>query len=275
MTEENLENISILPSSVERPDDENRFTQNEFIDNIIMHFEAEFDTYIKPTTKWGFAYNVSFFCQDGKLYYYKPIIEQSLQSDRENLLQFIEENESEKENLNFLKEYLGYDLVKMRYENTLDNIELIINSNPAGMPVFLSESPHFYEFENPMADDNFLDPSSEYYVNINNIDRQILNKAKTRFDSDWNPLLNDMSEYLYIGKDGELYFLDLLSWIYNPNPKGQIGVWMDTKEGKIPYSDKHIFYPFSELTQEEYKFVKKLASLICDDFENSLVIRYI
>jgi hypothetical protein len=276
MTENNLESISIQPSRDNNPDTENRFTKNDIIDNIIMHFEAEFDTFMNPETKWGItSYNVTFFCQNGKLYYYKPAIEQYIKTDSENFSENIEETEIVKESLSFCQQYLGYNLHEKRRNNSIENIKLLIESNAFGMPKFLNETPHFYEFENPIADDDFLDPSSTHHVHINNIDRQLLNKAKDRFISDWNPLLSDMSEHLYIGKDGELYFLDLLSWINNPDEKTKIGIWMDTKSGNIPYSDKHIFYPFSDLTQEEYNFVKKIAALMCDDSENSLVIRYI
>lgn len=233
--------------------------------NVIFAFEAEFDTFVHPEMKWGPKDTT--FCHNGRIYYYKGKIEEQLQRDLE---EHAVDVASRKAQLDKIEAHLGYDIFDDR--TSLADIKNIIAAAPAGMPKFLGETPHFFEFENPM-DDDIYDGGSTAQINVNTITRPLLDQIKNTFTSEWNPLMSNLAEGLFVGKDGKVYQLDLLAWTHNPSPRGKIGVFMDPYEYQVtPYTDDHNYYPFQVLTTEETAFVSAFAEVACDNDGHELSI---
>ena len=264
-----VEEIAIQPTQNTAPDIVDRLCEYDqsaqlgcYRTNVIFAFEAEFDTFVHPDMKWGI--HDCAFVHEGHLYFYKERLATELAKDLAQI-----NSDEEKESSDFVKSYIGYGVSEKR--ESLADILTIIRSAPRGMPKLLAETPQFLQFENPMGEAIFDNPTTQ--INVSNITRADLIQIKSTFADDYNPLISNMAEGLFRGSNGELYFIDLLSWSWNPSPKGKLGVFMDPYDFQnSPYTDDHNFYPFELLTLEQQEFVTAFADVACDDDHGLSVI---
>lgn len=227
-----------------------------FRNEVIFHFESEWDDYVHPEMKWG--PQDLFMRHKDHVYYYKPRMQSIFDADMANLAED-EQNPERMEAMTAVNTFLGYEFAKTR--TSMDFIKQLIKSKPAGLPTYVAQSTNFFKFRD-VGDEKF---------SIDNIDRDLLDRIKNTFTGDYNPLLCDMTDGLYL-KDGQLYFTDITRWSHNPH--GKLGVFVNPTESEIydNAADKAFFFPFEQLTDEQVAFVKALGKLETDYQEDIEII---
>lgn len=220
------------PTSNTDPNTDQRFYSLKIRDDAILAFEAEFDQYIPTTLQW--SKNNHYFIYGNSMYYYKPALQEEINTellDHENT----SGDSMSEELLN-----LGINLSFLKF-NSIDQIREMIKSSPKGLPKFISESPHFFEFESVGMNEITQDMMT----------RELLNKIKDTFSDSYTylPFLDNNMFYL---KDDEVFFTDILEWTKDENfIKNQL-VFTLSKD------DKTYCYPFenfNDYTDEQKNII--------------------
>jgi hypothetical protein len=228
-----------MPINEAAPDTVHRLP-GSYRNDAILAFEAEFDTFVLPTMEWG-AWD-TFFHHDGHIYYYKPHLQTLIDTN-------ISERESGPEFDAFVagvQELIPEFTGQQFNPQSLADIRAIIDQAPPGMPKFVCETPHFYQFEDVGAT----------AMGIDDISRALLDKIESTFTT-YLPSPFTRYDALYV-KDGEVYWTDLVRWVPKyPSELSNIGICLDT-EGTRKFPAGAYFFAFgSELGRSE-----KAAKLI-------------
>lgn len=219
-----------------------------FRNDIIEAFESEWDEYILPDVVYG--PHDMYLLHKGAMYYYKPRLQQLYDEDQ-IVLEADKSDTRRQESLRAVNEYLGFDFTADRISPEF--IKQLIKASPAGLPRYIAQSASFYKFYDVC----------ETKITIDDLTPEVLNLIKTTFTSDYNPLLNNLADGLWM-KDGQLYFTDISRWSNNPNVK--LGAFFDPIDSTLYDNavDRAFFFPFNILTAEEQSFVDTFGALETD-----------
>jgi hypothetical protein len=209
-----MENISI--------ENENFFpgrdleVSEEYKNEVALVFEAEFDVFLESKIKWGVDYN---FTYGDFLYYYKPYIEKRIYEE-------IEDYEND--------ESLGiYDSKIFGTPISMDELKNDVIGKIKGIPNFVVETPHFFQFQNPKG----------ILITPENLNKGILLKIKETFNSEINPFLSNLTESLFFS-DGEIYCLNLLA--FRKNLDSKYGIMLETFSDNEKYKKGFYYFPFQK-----------------------------
>lgn len=180
------------PSSNTDPNTDQRFYSHKQRDEAILAFEAEFDQYVPTTLEW--AKNNHYFIYGNSMYYYKPTLQEEINKE------LLDHEETLDASLMEELSNLGMDPI-FNGLLSFEDIKEMIKSSPKGLPKFISESPHFLEFESVGMNEITQDMMT----------KELLDKIKNTFVGEYTyiPFLNNNMFYL---KDGEVFFTDILGW---------------------------------------------------------------
>ena len=174
------------------PDTVERFYSNKQRTDAVLAFEAEFDQYVPTDLQW--SKNDHYFIYGNSMYYYKPRLEEEIQSDISTSSEDIPD-----EYVSRLSE-LGLNLNIPSFNNNVE-IKNMINSNPKGLPKFISESPQFFEFESVGM--NEITPEL--------MTRELLDKIKNTFNGNYTYIPFTKTNMFYL-KDDEVFFTNILEY---------------------------------------------------------------
>jgi hypothetical protein len=211
--------------------------------NQILALEAEFDTFVHPEMVWG--EDDQFCIHEKYTFFYKKRLEFLAKQEDDNYKNVAE---ALKPLLEKVKAHLGYEL---KTDNPVDFIKSLFTGSIPGLPPILEETPQFYKCM----------PLGKKLV-IDDINRQVLDRIRDTFTNDLNPLLENLTNHLYIGE--EVYCPAAHLYEYNPTAKYGIFLTADNSSKKyIP--GKTYFFPFGPMTSRKKEFIYDLGKL---DSEN-------
>jgi hypothetical protein len=217
-------------------------------------YETEFNTVVNGELEWGTA----FFKDNGSIYYYKPYLQQILAADAANLT--ADQNNADRQvSVQAVQSFLGISIPTNA--TSLTAIRAIIDSNPPGMPPFVTETEHFYQFTDVLATP----------ITIDDIDRSLLDLIQSTFTGTYSVYYSDLSTGLY--KNGDtLYFGKLVEWSTSPSQKLGIFLYPTANTTKYPTaSTTAYFFPFAPLSETEQAFVQQFKSLVTDYSDITIV----
>ena len=120
-----------------------------------------------------------------------------------------------------------------------------------GIPQLLSETPHFYHFENVKGD----------RITPKNLTKDILIKIKETFDTSLNPFLDDLSDCL-IFSNSKIFCTDLFAFSFENN-FFNYGIMLNSSDNSSSFStDYNYFFPFEKLNDEMEEKIKNLVSTL-------------
>lgn len=212
-------------------------TDMTYRDNIITAYELETGNTISPEVKW--SDKDIYFEQNNKLYYNKIQLLALMTTDAENPPPDIDSIK-----LGIINDFLGYSISD---PYTLDDIRNIIELKPAGLPMFIEETPEFFIFRSV----------GTIRITIDNVNQTMLNRISTTFSSDVNPLLSYLDTGIF-DFYGQLYYTNILEYMYNPN--GKLGAYFQPSSTVVHtgYTENNFFLPFTPLTGEQLNFILNL-----------------
>jgi hypothetical protein len=257
-----------IPSEYRIPGDEAPWRTK-----AILAFEAEFDTFVPPTSelKWG-MHNM-FFKHENYAYYYKPFLQLEIDND---IKVTTEEGDCRRPWLTEIENYLGYEV--QAFTRLLPNPSLkwmreTMDKNPPGLPKLVLETPNFFKLE--LECDN---PDNMKHICIDDLDRPTLDKIKNSIGGDYNPFLTPyFGESLY-DFDGRYYCMDPFAYYYNPSPKGQIGIFLHPEYESSKYENalnNSYFFTFQRITPEQRQFILNLGKVHTSppEYPNDTIIK--
>jgi hypothetical protein len=244
-----------IPSEYRIPGDEAPWRTQ-----AILAFEAEFDTFVSPTheLKWGMR--DMFFLHEGHAYYYKPKLQNELDIDKKCIS---EEGDAKRPLLEKIVNYLGYEIEAFSIivpDITLNWMkENVFAKEPSGFPKFELETPNFFVFKIECEN-----PNNIKHITIDDLDRPTLDKIKKSIGGDYNPFLTPYFDSSLYDFDGRYYCMDPFAYYYNPNPNGQIGIFLHPDYESLKYEDAKInsyFFTFQRITPEQREFISILGKI--------------
>jgi hypothetical protein len=231
--------------------------------DTILAFEAEFDTFVDASLEWGM--HDMFFRHENHVYYYKPQLQDRIDNDIE-----ISKNENAPiQTYRKIVDYLNYEVPSLLPANITD-LNWIRNEvfakNPPGLPKFVLETPNFFKLEIECEN-----PSNTKHIGIDDLDRPTLDKIKKDIGGEYNPFLDSYFESSIYNYDGRYYCMNPFSYKYNPDPKGQIGIFLAPDKESSKYENATInsyFFTFQRITPEQREFILDLGKLHTSPLEH-------
>jgi len=207
--------------------------------NQILALEAEFDTFVHPEMVWG--EDDQFCIHERYTYFFKKRLE--FLADKEDFnyknipAGFVELAEK-------IKSFLGYEL---KTDNPKDFIKSLFADSIPGLPPILEETPQFYKCM----------PLGKKLV-VDDVNRQVLDKIQATFTHDINPLLENLTNHLYIG---DAVYCPA-AHLYEYNPAAKYGIFLTADENSKKYvKGKTYFFSFGPLTSRKKEFIYDLGKL--------------
>jgi len=198
---------------------------------------------------WG-PYN-QYFVLDGVINYYKTTIQNQINDDIQN----IQDDNKNADFINFLNlaQSIVPDFNHSRQTLNLNDIKYLINLNPSGMPIFINETPNFYCFQDV----------GTMKITADNITKDILNKVKKSFNSEWTISSFDPAVALYL-QDNNVYWTNLATWCNISNPSLRAGITL--------IGDNYSFYPFEPLDIKTQQLVELVGARYAKDYNKPFTI---
>ena len=240
--------------------------KSKYQNEVSMAFEAEFDIYQEEEIDWGVWYE--YFTHKDFMYCYKPMLENILKSDLEN----IENDKTKQDFINFInltKETLTetHSLEKIPGASlkNIEEVKSIVIGKVDGIPNLISETPQFFQFEKPKGE----------LITPQNLTKETLLSIKETFKGNINPFFTEMSECLF-NDNGKICCVDLLA--FSENEHFKYGIILNTITDDDVFSTKYnYFFPFEQIESEKENNIKKIISFISnsDGNEKETVIVYL
>lgn len=216
---------------------EDRFFTGDlaFRNDIILAFEAEFNTMLTPEVKWN--QRSFFFVVGDSMFYYKPFLQSYIDKD----IILAQEDEKDPEHQDYLKQLLAIEpTYNPNRLHTLDHIKEIMTSNSAGFPTFVAETPNFYEFKN-IATKRII---------IDDITKDLLAKIRSAFIGPYIPFpFDNLTDFLYEHEDNVYWTYPLSAVDDQTSKKYNLGIFWDAEipTEKYPRADKEFyFFPYTD-----------------------------
>ena len=244
--------------------------KSKYYNEVSMAFEAEFDIYQEEEIDWGVWYE--YFIHKDFMYCYKPMLENILKSDLENI-----ENDKNNQGLkqkfidfiNLAKETLSesYSLEKIPGVpfKSLEELKKSVIGKIEGIPNLVSETPQFFQFEKPKGE----------LITPQNLTKETLLSIKKTFKGNINPFFTEMSECLF-DNNGKICCVDLLA--FSENEYFKYGIILNTITDDDSFSTKYnYFFPFEKIELEKENSIKKIISYISnsDGNEKETIVVYL
>lgn len=291
--DENAENFSSkISSSSQLIQEEIELIESSVTSNVILAFEAEYDTTIDSEIVWS-NFPSSFLYKDN-LYYYKPQLtlinfgaefkESSTEYfiAKEKIKDFFSGDDviidkflgtKDLDNILHINKLSSYEVCDYNKHNKVTNIELWKKASlmqkseknmdlsvkwytsrggkwKTGIPKLLSETPHFYHFENIKGD----------IITPQNLTKEILIKIKETFDTSLNPFLDDLTNCLIIS-NSEIFCTNLFAFSFE-NDFFKHGIMLNCSDNFNSFStDYNYFFPFEKMSDEMEERVKQLVPI--------------
>ena len=213
ITQEELElGTSIRPSSQSSRGSEYRLCSHDGAcgdgtagcrrNDTILAFEAEFNSFVSPELYWGAL--DQFFAQAGYIYYYKPYLEELIETRKARRAEDIADGTMTTHFNNIAEVIRGFDGYYPLVESLAD-VRAIIDRAPQGMPRFVAETPHFYQFE---------DVGTNLITSRYGFAKSVTDKMAAMFQTDFTVPFATQHDCFY-ERRGEVYWTDILRWAPN------------------------------------------------------------
>jgi hypothetical protein len=170
--------------------------------DTILAFEAEFNSFVSPELYWGAQ--DQFFAQAGYIYYYKPYLEVQINDRKQIRAEDIASGEMTGHYNRVAEIIRGFNGYYPLIESLAD-VRAMIDRAPMGMPKFVAETPHFYQFE---------DVGTNLITSRYGFSKPILKKLAEMFKTDYTVPFTTQHNCFY-EKNGEVYWTDPLRWAPN------------------------------------------------------------
>jgi hypothetical protein len=216
--------------------------------DILLTYEAEFDKFLTEETVW--SEDSSYFIHEGFIYYSKKRLNELYDNEEKEFLECLE-NEYPSSNISeeTIQEYLE------KFNTPILKMEDLLKEELKCFPNLIVETPHFYQ----------CDYNIKRQLNVDDIDKEIVQKIKKLFTDDINPLLYDLQGFLYEDNYDKVYCLKPLN--YSKNIHFKYGFFMTTKQSLKYSNDLCIFFSFDKLSVEERNIIISYYRLI-NDYDN-------
>jgi hypothetical protein len=218
--------------------------------DTILVFEAEFDTFVDAAMYWGAR--DQFFIHNGYMYFYKPLLQAGLDEDEANR-KADAKNKDDKNVMKALKKLMPSFDPDTDTPNTLADIRALIDKKPKCLPMFVAETPHFYQFVSVgTAQLTAADMTKENLTTIKNTYTDFVPMPMTVHDS-------------FYKNDTGIYWTDLLRLTSQQALIEKFhGVYVD-----------QTFYPFDILTDEQNAALDVFGQIfVADANAETFVVKY-
>ncbi len=227
--------------------------------DILLTYEAEFDEFLTEETVW--SKDSSYFIHNNFLYFSKIKIKEKyyiFKLEYENLLK--DKNRNEKEKKRIKKSLTAFELSNTdefleKYDSPLIEIENLLKEEFKSFPNLIVETPHFYQCTCDI----------KKQINIDDVDKELLEKIKNSFMFDINPFLYDLNNHLYESINGNIYCLKPL--FYRKNTDFKYGFYMNSERSSKYPTNVCVFFCFEKLSLKERNMI--ISNYILKDFYDS------
>ena len=258
------------PSRLPTGDEPNDLLRRE----ILLAFEAEFDTFVHPFTSWGGnGSNRSFFIHEGAMFYYKPQLEKNI-AERASEKAVDEQDPIYQDWLQLIDQIIPGFNPRDFSIYSLSDVRSVITAQPNGMPQFIGETPHFYQFVG-------VTPGARGLI-IDDLTRKILDQIKIDFRNSIKPHpFKPYDDHLYFN-EGKFLWTDLETWTTHRLANDLfLGISFQPKEATIQYPsavNNTYFFAFDNpatWTEEQKQLVELMSVAMTDNGKRKFQIIYL